>query len=190
MGDDQRCGAHLSPEQFAVLVDRHQRQLHVYLAGLLGSADAAFDLVQETFFDAWRAARKGSPPFLSDAADDDVRRWLFRVASNNALSVIRHTRLIRFESLDLAAEAPALGAPFDELLVEGDALRAAMAQLAPKDVACLLLRVVHGFSAAEVGRILQASPDNINTWLARAKRRLRVAYTANARRAREEQTLQ
>lgn len=189
MGDNPRGGGRLCAEEFAVLVDQHQRQLHVYLAGLMGSDDAAFDLVQETFYDAWRAVQKGTPPFCRDASENDVRRWLFRVASNNALSVLRHKRLIRFESLDCLAEAPGADTPFDELLVEGDAVRAALTQLAPRDVACLLLRVVHGFSAAETGAILNTSSDNVNTWLARAKRRLRAAYTENTRRVREEQTL-
>src|SRR5579884_3408401 len=128
MDDDRSGNGHLRAEAFATTVDRHQRQLHVYLTGLLGSADAAFDVVQETFYDAWRAAQKGSPPFCADTTDDDVRRRLFRVATNNALSMLRHKRLIRFESLDLAAELPSPMPPFDELLVEGDALRAAMAQ--------------------------------------------------------------
>ncbi|HEX6817454.1 MAG TPA: sigma-70 family RNA polymerase sigma factor [Ktedonobacterales bacterium] len=188
MGENPRGVSRLSAEEFAVLVDQHQRQLHVYLAGLLGGPDAAFDLVQESFYDAWRAAQKGLPPFCFGASENDVRRWLFRVASNNALSVLRHTRLIRFESLDCVADAPAAVEPFDELLVESDAVRAALAQLAPRDVACLLLRVVHGFSSAETGKILNTSSDNVNTWLARAKRRLRAAYIENTRRVREEQT--
>lgn len=188
MGENPRGGCHHSAEEFAVLVDQHQRQLHIYLAGLMGNVDAAFDLVQETFYDAWRAARKGLPPFCLGASENDVRRWLFRVASNNALSALRHTRLIRFESLDCVAEASGDDAPFDELLVEGDAVRAALARLAPRDAACLLLRVVHGFSAAETGTILNTSSDNVNTWLARAKRRLRAAYMENTRRVREEQT--
>ncbi|HEX5439247.1 MAG TPA: sigma factor-like helix-turn-helix DNA-binding protein, partial [Ktedonobacterales bacterium] len=66
--------------------------------------------------------------------------------------------------------------PFDDHLAESDILRAALARLAPQDAACLLLRVVHGFSAREVGEMLRTSPENVNTRLARAKQRLRAAY--------------
>jgi RNA polymerase sigma-70 factor (ECF subfamily) len=177
----------LSHDDFAALVDRHQHRLHVYLAGMIGHAEQAFDLVQETFYEAWRAAQKGAPPFVPGAADADVLRWLFRAGSNNALSVLRRRKLIRWESLDGlrelreplhgASEACDGSGAFEEHLAESDALQAALAQLTPQDVACLLLRVVHGFSAAEAGSILNTSADNINNRLARAKQRLRVAYT-------------
>lgn len=169
--------ARLSHEEFAQLVERQQRPLHAYLAGLIGNEEQAFDLVQETFYDAWRAAQQGSPPFLPGTAEVEARRWLFRVASNNAISLLRHSRLIRWESLECLAEPPPEdGGGFEELVVESEALQAALAQLAPQDVACLLLRVVHGFSSGETGAILNASADNINNRLARAKQRLRAAY--------------
>ncbi|HEU5347340.1 MAG TPA: sigma-70 family RNA polymerase sigma factor [Ktedonobacterales bacterium] len=55
-------------------------------------------------------------------------------------------------------------------------LRAALAELSPQDSACLLLRVVHGFSAAEVGEIMGASAEVITKRLSRARQRLRAAY--------------
>lgn len=167
----------LSHEEFAQIVNRHHGRLHAYLAGLIGHEEQAFDLVQETFCDAWRAAQKGTPPLLPGADDREVQRWLLRAASNNAISLLRHARLIRWESLE-RVEEPLLGTPevFEDRVVEGDALQAALAQLAPQDVACLLLRVVHGFSAGEVGLIVNTSADNVNNRLARAKQRLRAAY--------------
>jgi RNA polymerase sigma-70 factor (ECF subfamily) len=167
----------LSREEFARLVDRHQQRLHAYLAGLVGHEEQAFDLVQETFYDAWRAAQKGTPPFLAGADEADVRRWLYRVAFNNAISALRRSRRIRWESLE-GVEEESLGVedPFEDRVAEGEALQAALAQLSPHDVACLLLRVVHGFSSGEVGLILDTSADNVNNRLARAKRRLRAAY--------------
>jgi RNA polymerase sigma-70 factor, ECF subfamily len=175
---NQYGASRLSQEEFTQLVDRHQRQLHAYLAGLLGHEEQAFDLVQETFFEAWQAACKGSPPFLPESDDDHVRRWLFRAGSNNAISLLRRRRLIRWESLEQVDEAPAhTHDGFEDQLAESEALRGALAQLAPRDVACLLLRVVHGFSAAEAGHVLNTSAANVNNRLARAKQRLRAAYT-------------
>ena len=42
----------------------------------------------------------------------------------------------------------------------------------------LFLRVVQGFSAAEVGQIVGATPEVITKRLSRAKQRLRAAYLA------------
>ncbi|MGH2514778.1 MAG: RNA polymerase sigma factor [Ktedonobacterales bacterium] len=181
--------ARLSHDEFTCLVHRHQHQLHMYLAGMLGNAEQAFDLVQETFYEAWQAACAGASPFLPGAADDEVRRWLFRAGSNNALSLLRRKRLIRWESLELLGEPDtSAGVRFEDAIVESDALQAALAQLAPRDVACLLLRVVHGFSASETGHILNTSANNVNNRLARAKQRLRTAYAPNRTPPREART--
>jgi RNA polymerase sigma-70 factor (ECF subfamily) len=185
MQDSPRSGQRLTHDEFARLVDQHQHRLYVYLAGMLRHTEQAFDLVQETFCEAWRAARKGSRPFLTDTDEVEVRRWLFRVASNRAISLLRRGRRIRWEPLE-SVEEPLLGVSeaFEERIAEGEVLAASLAQLAPQDVACLLLRVVHGFSAGETGSILNMSADNVNTRLARAKQRLRAAY------AREQQSRQ
>jgi RNA polymerase sigma-70 factor, ECF subfamily len=170
-------GTIIAEDDFARLVEVYQHRLHVYLAGLTGQPEQAFDLVQETFYDAWQAACTGKPPFISSGADTDVRRWLYRVATNNALTMLRHHRLIRWEPLDNHVEQlPEARMPFEDHLAENDILQAALARLAPQDAACLLLRVVHSFSAREVGQILDMSADNVNTRLARAKQRLRAAY--------------
>lgn len=167
----------LSEDDFACLVDAHQHRLYVYLAGLTSQPEQAFDLVQETFYDAWQAACNAKPPFVPGTADADIRRWLYRVATNNAITLLRRHRLIHWEPLEEHIELlPDAHMPFDDHLAENDILRAALARLAPQDAACLLLRVVHGFSAREVGEMLKTSPDNVNTRLARAKQRLRAAY--------------
>jgi RNA polymerase sigma-70 factor, ECF subfamily len=176
----------LTRDEFACLVDAHQHRLHVYLAGLVGSAEQAFDLVQETFCDAWSAAQKGSPPFVPAAAADEVARWLFRAGSNNALSLLRRSRRFRWEPLDgLRDTLIESDGNFEQRVAERDALTTALETLSPQDVACLLLRVVHGFSAAETGAILNTSADNVNNRLARAKQRLRAAYLDTPARLRE-----
>ncbi|HKD75799.1 MAG TPA: sigma-70 family RNA polymerase sigma factor [Ktedonobacterales bacterium] len=180
MGDQSRGSHRLSHEEFACLVDHHQHRLYAFLHSLIGNAEQAFDLVQDTFYDAWRVAQRGDPPFVSDAEPGSAQRWLFRAGYNNALSLLRRRRRIRWESLDQLDEShPSfedLSGAFDEQLAESEALQTALAQLAPQDVACLLLRIVYGFNAAEVGAILHTSPDNVNTRLTRAKQRLRAAY--------------
>jgi RNA polymerase sigma-70 factor (ECF subfamily) len=170
----------LSLAAFTTLVYRHQQALHAFLRGLADNYEQARDLVQDTFHDAWRAAQRGSAPFIAGASDDEIRRWLFHTAYCRAVSALRRHRLIRWEPLDLIAglDPVAPAAAFEDQIAEGEALRAALARLSPQDTACLLLRVVHGFSAAEVGRIVGAEPDVVNKRFSRAKQRLRAAYLA------------
>jgi RNA polymerase sigma-70 factor (ECF subfamily) len=177
----------LSAAAFTALVDRNQHALHAFLRGLVGHGEQARDLVQDTFHDAWRAAQRGTPPFDGHADDDAIRRWLFRTAYCRGVSALRRRRLIHWEQLERITEACLEGAerPFEDLIAEGEALRAALACLAPSDAACLLLRVVQGFSAAEVGQIVGATPDVITKRLSRAKQRLRVAYLAHETRTEE-----
>ena len=178
---DRQSGQPLFPHAaFVALVDAYQQRLHLFVRSLVGQPEQAFDLVQDTFYEAWRAAQTGTPPFVAAATDAERYRWLMRAAYHNAISALRRRRLIRWEALDAIAEPATDDDPtrlsFEDLVVEGDAIGATLARMAPADVACLLLRVVHGFSAAEVGQIVGASPENIAKRLSRAKQRLRAAY--------------
>ncbi len=170
--------ARLTVAGFTALVDHHQHALHTFLRGFVGNGEQARDLVQDTFSAAWRAAQSGIAPFVPGAADDDARRWLFHTAYCRAVSTLRQRRLIRWQSLDQLSEPEILVGmgSFEDQIAEGEALRAAMARLSSSDAACLLLRVVHGFSATDVGRIVGASPEVVTKRLSRAKQRLRAAY--------------
>ena len=172
----------LSFAEFTTLVERFQRELFVFLCGLISHTEQARDLLQDTFVDAWRAAQQGRAPLVAGGASDEVRRWLFHAAYCRAISVLRRRRLIRWESLDerVAIEDEALSSltSFEDQIAEHAALQAALGDLSPKDVSCLLLMVVQGFTAAETAQILGDSPQAIAKRLSRAKRRLLDAYLA------------
>lgn len=172
----------LSFPDFTALVERHQRELSVFLSGLVSHAEQARDLLQDTFFDAWRAAQRGAAPLVVGGAPEEIRRWLFHAAYCRAISALRRRRLIRWESLDehVAIEDEALGSlvSFEDQIAEHAALQDALSDLSPKDVSCLLLMVVQGFTAAETAQILGDSPQAIAKRLSRAKRRLLQAYLA------------
>ena len=144
--------------------------------------EQARDLLQDTFHDAWRLALRTEPPFLAGGFQEEMRYWLFRVAYNKAISVLRRRRLIRWESLEESherePEAFSAAFTFENEIVEREALRAALERLAPQDLACLFLRLIQGFTPAEMGQILGTSPSQISKRLSRAKQRLRNAYLA------------
>jgi RNA polymerase sigma-70 factor (ECF subfamily) len=184
----------LSLAAFSATVDQRQAALFAFLHGLLGDAEQARDLTQDTFHDAWRATQAISPPWTLAHDDDERRRWLFHTAYCRAISQLRRRKVIRWASLDwhgpaergaddadaatsaIPASLAEGGAAFEERIVEGAALRAALSRLHPDDVACLLLRVAHGFSTAEAAEAMRTTTEAVAQRLSRARRRLRAVY--------------
>lgn len=162
-------------EQLTAVLERCQWLLYSFLRGIVGDQELARDLVQDTCYEACRAARRGAPPFDSEfSSETDIRRWLFRVGYNRAISALRRRRIIRW----LPLESVSFPISFEEEVAEGQDVRSALARLAPADAACLTLIIVHQFTAAEAGQILGASPQAVAKRFARAKQRLRAAYLA------------
>lgn len=171
-----------APTSFNDVLAETQRPLFAFVARLVSDQELARDIVQDVFCDAWRAMQRGSPPF--GAADDlpAMRRWLFHAAYCDAASALRRGALIRWEPLNAddtrEPTRPAPGRPFEDTVAERLALDAALATLRPEDAACLLLSALQGFTAQEIGQIIDASTEATKKRLARAKRRLRDAYIA------------
>ncbi len=168
---------------FTAIVERHERDLYIFLRGIVGHAEQARDLLQDTFYDAWRAANRRAPPFQPGYPQTDVRRWLYHAAYCRAVSALRRRKLLRWESLDQVS-VPEVDAllhtdDFEEHIAEHEALAVALKELSTTDAACLLLIVVHGFTAAEAGRVLDASPQAVAKRLSRAKQRLLALYLAH-----------
>ncbi len=169
--------------EFAVLVDRHRRALHVHCYRMLGSFEEAEDVVQETFLRAWRARDRfeGGPGF---------RAWLYRIATNASLDAVRRSRR-RVPSLSSFAEVPWLEPYPDRLLdeiapsaEEPDAVVVAretielafvavIQLLPPRQRAVLMLRDVLGWSASETAGTLDLTVAAANSALQRARATLR-----------------
>jgi RNA polymerase sigma-70 factor (ECF subfamily) len=71
---------------FGVLVERHQDRLFHSLVSMLKSHEDAVDIVQEAFFQAHRKL----DTFRGDSA---FYTWLYRIATNRALSFLRKQKL-------------------------------------------------------------------------------------------------
>jgi len=133
--------------------------------------------MQDTFYDAWRTAQQGIPPFNTTSEEEaDCRRWLFHAAYNRACSALRRRRIISWLPLESSNQDICEEYSFESQIAESQAVHAALASLSPVDASCLLLIIVHGFTAAEVSQIICASPEAVAKRFSRAKRRLRDAY--------------
>jgi RNA polymerase sigma factor (sigma-70 family) len=180
-GNGQRTDA-LSLAEFGALMDACQRPLHAFLLRLLRDDEAARDVMQDTFCAAWQQTQRAKAPFAAGPTDTaGIRRWLFHAAYNSAVSQLRRRRIISWRSLDgegSTTSSIAVAVPFEEQVAESQAMAAALAALPQPDVACLLLIVVHRFTAAEAGQVIGVSPQAAAKRYARAKRRLRDSYLA------------
>ena len=72
-------------ERFASLVERYQGRLINYLYRLVRNLDEAHDLAQEVFVRVYQALDRFDPQYRFST-------WLFRVAQNAAIDVIRKRR--------------------------------------------------------------------------------------------------
>jgi RNA polymerase sigma-70 factor (ECF subfamily) len=148
----------LSDETVSRLAERYQQPLYAFLRGFVESGEQARDLTQDTFAAAWRATQACAAPFVEGVAEDEQRRWLYRIAYRRAIDLLRRGRLVRWESLDPFVETEIGNLPlFEDRVIEGEMLRTALSELSSSDVACLLLRIVHGFTAPQVGEIMGVS---------------------------------
>lgn len=70
---------------FAVLIRRYEPKLQVYVAQIVGTAEEARDLVQESFIRVWSNLHQYDPRFRFST-------WLFRIAHNLAIDHLRRRR--------------------------------------------------------------------------------------------------
>ena len=179
---------------FAELVSGHRRELEVHCYRILGSAQDAEDTVQETFLAAWQH-------ICAFEVRASLRTWLFRIATNRCLDVLRAARrrpqrggpvpagsrpeptspseVIWLEPypdvlLDgLADRAPGPDARYETREAISLAFVAALQLLPPRQRAVLVLRDVLGYRAREVAVMLDTTEDSVSSALRHARANLR-----------------
>jgi RNA polymerase sigma-70 factor, ECF subfamily len=182
---------------FSRLVEHYRPELQVHCYRMLGSFEDSEDLVQETFLRAWRGRASFSPGAVSS-----FRAWLYRIATNACLDVLRgRPRRILPQQVAMAAD-PAVPPsppadlpwlqPYPDRLLEPVApahdepgavvvaretielaFLAAIQHLPPRQRAALILRDVLGWSAKDTAALLEASVASANSALQRARSTLR-----------------
>jgi RNA polymerase sigma-70 factor, ECF subfamily len=142
-------------------VDAYYRDVYRYLLYLTGSPQAAEDLTQETFVQAWRGL---------DALDARafLRPWLHRIAHREFLQALRGQRLLA--SLDDVAE---LAAPGAEALTEAVEVRELIRRLPLEEREVVILHYLEGYRCEEIAQILGAPVGRVRHRLVEARARLR-----------------
>jgi RNA polymerase sigma factor (sigma-70 family) len=149
---------------------RHSRDdVYAYVAGLLRDRSAAEDVTAQAFERAYRRRRTFKP------GRGSRRAWLFGIARNAALDELRRRR----------RRARLVADPEDENLLPADegaevairraALRAAIAQLPPRERELVALKFFAGLTNAEIADVIGTSGTNAGTKLHRVIQKLRRA---------------
>ena len=185
-------------EDFTGLTGRFRSELLAHCYRMLGSAEEAEDLVQETYLRAWRS-------YDGFEGRSSVRTWLYRIATNVCLTAIeRRGRRPLPSGLGGPAEdpeAPLVAGPevpwlqpFPGALLAGEyedpaavavsrvgirlAFVAALQYLSARQRAVLILRDVLEWPAAEVADLLGTTTTAVNSGLRRARAQLAQALPA------------
>jgi RNA polymerase sigma-70 factor (ECF subfamily) len=159
------ASAEVSPDQ----LETYRRELTGYCYRMLGSGSEADDAVQETMLRAWRAAD-------GFEGRSSVRSWLYRIAANICVDMLR-SRQRRPLPMDLGAASPPHleaehGDPAD-IAVARDTIRlafvTALEHLPARQRATLILCEVLRMPAAEAASTLGTSVPAVNSALQRAR---------------------
>jgi RNA polymerase sigma factor (sigma-70 family) len=163
--------------QFLALAEKLRPELHRYCARLMGSVIDGEDVVQDTFARAFVALDK-----LEESAP--MRAWLFRIAHNRALDLLRSRAIRAAEPIEAAQELadPEIPDPV-EVIMRREAVETAVsrfAELPTTQRSVVILKDVLDQSLEEIATTLDLTVNAVKAHLARGRARLK---TINARAA-------
>ena len=151
---------------FAGLVRLHQRRAYAVARAIVLSHEDAEDAVQEAFLHAYRALDRFRP-------DQPFGAWLHRIVANAALDLARRRKVREADELP-----ETIAAPFRDPAERGELrerLQGALAQLAERQRAVIVLHDIEGFKHAEIGAMLGIPEGTARSDLHHARAFLRGA---------------
>ncbi len=165
---------------FATAYERHSPALLGFCRYMLGSRQDAEDVVQSTFAAAYRGLRADRRPVT-------LRPWLFAIARNESLDVLRKRRA----TVELNGEPALTGDParHAELREEIRQIASDVRALPEQQRAALMLAELDGLSQVEIGTVLGVRADQVKAYIYQARSNLlseREAREADCGAIREE----
>ena len=128
------------PVAFERLFERYHTPVLNYLHRMVGDRALAEDLTQDSFVKAYRALPNTRP-------DLAFKAWLYRIATNTAISHLRRKKLIRWVPF-LAGQDHSTGESIERSVGRKYDVERALEKLPQHYAAVLLLRLYQGFFLA------------------------------------------
>lgn len=154
---------------FDVIVQEYEAPIGRYLYSMVGDFELSQDLSQDTFLSAYKA--------YDPEKIHNLSAWLYRIATNKAMSYFRRKKILSWVQLDKLMDAgrdPSVES-HGEWVATSHSVQQALDQLEPDQRACLLLKAA-GFSHEEIAEQLGCSPGAARTRLSRARDAFRANY--------------
>jgi RNA polymerase sigma factor (sigma-70 family) len=157
--------------QLLVLAEDLRPELHRYCARLMGSVIEGEDVVQDSFARAFVA--------LDELEEDaPMRAWLFRIAHNRALDLLRSRAIRAAAPIEAAHEVADPESPDpEEVLLRREAVETAVSRFAelPTMQRCVvILKDVLDQSLEEIAAMLDLTVHAVKAHLARGRARLKI----------------
>lgn len=167
---------------FEELMSRYQNRLVSLLAHLVGRRDMAEDLAQDVFLRVYRARKRYEP-------GSKFSTWLFTIANNVASNALRSLARRREVNVIPGPDDTSIN-PLERSLAAASALmpsrqlekaelceqiNQAVQQLNERQRLAVLLAKFEQLSYAEIGEVMEMTPQAIKSLLSRARGKLREA---------------
>jgi len=160
-------------EQVLDLFETYHESIFAYLYRLLGDAEWAHDLTQDTFLRLFETRER-----LSGV--ENQRAWTYRIASNMALNALKRRRRFRWlpwrDDDVLQGEGQLIQTNVVGAVEVEHEVSQALSAMTPDYRAPLLLYSQFDFSVREVAAVLGLSEGAVKTRLFRAREMFREAY--------------
>ena len=153
---------------FKELMNRHIHGLHAYAYRMCQSIEVAEEMTQEAFLRVWTRAQTWQPNKVQFST------WLYQITRNLCIDLFRKQKAQFIEDADLT-QIPDTAARKDEILVI--ALQQAIQKLPERQRTAFLLCQVQGWSQIEAAKLLETSPDAVESLLSRARKALRISLS-------------
>jgi RNA polymerase sigma-70 factor (ECF subfamily) len=167
---DEALAAHVrgNPDAFAELYQRCVLRIYRYHLVRTGNPQDAQDLTTQTFLAALERldGYRGQGSFIG---------WLFGIASHKVADHFRKRREhLSLESVEVVCHPDPLPEEWTATSLQMEQVVQALRRLSPERAEALVLRIVGGLSAAEVGRVMGKSPEATRMLVHRGLRDLKT----------------
>lgn len=168
--------AHGDEEAFTTLMRRYQRPILNFVYRMIGDATEAQDVAQDVFVRAYRSLSKTT----FRPTNGQWSTWLFQIARNAAIDVLRRKQRRPTESLDAMIVAPPSASGGERTAVDdivaretGKQVAAAIARLPEDQRTAIILSEYEGLPDARIAVVMNCSRKSVEARLYRARRFLR-----------------
>ena len=171
-----RHGSGAREAEFDRLFIEFSGPIYNYALRMIGDADRAADVAQETFIKAYRKLDTLTDPSAA-------RAWLYRIATNTAIDAMRRARhTVRMDAdEDRPVEQPDGGPGPETQVLSGlldERIGRALLRLKPNHRQCLILSDIEDMSAAQIGEVMGMTGGAVRVLLCRARGEMRRLLAA------------